>query len=146
MRRGKVDTILCFVRGCPVEVISMLRVGGRYREGRVRPIITKWRSVWDHRLLLATNWKTTKNIKSSSIMTNHLTFCRKAAFDRLKKKYESDCKTVTLSNGYLIIYNEMIFFHSRSVPLRNNRMTEHNLITYIFCGYNEFNKSYTSSP
>jgi hypothetical protein len=45
--RAKVDDVLQFVAGRSVDVIDVLHVGGRYRDGRVRPILVKLKSVWD---------------------------------------------------------------------------------------------------
>jgi hypothetical protein len=51
--RQKVDDILQFVAGGAIEIVDMIRVGGRFREGRVRPVLIKLKSVWDRRLLLS---------------------------------------------------------------------------------------------
>jgi hypothetical protein len=55
--RGQVDDILQFLMGRHVDVADLFRVGGRYCEGRTRPIIVKLRSIWDHRLILGCRYK-----------------------------------------------------------------------------------------
>jgi hypothetical protein len=96
--------------GRSVDVTDLLRVGGRYRDDRVRPVL-KLRSTWDRRLILSSRQKL-KDYTPHRIFINPdepLEVRRKATLDRLKKKYESDGKVVTVADGCLIVDNEVMF-------------------------------------
>lgn len=109
--RNKVEDILQFVLGRNVECSDMFRVGGKYRAGHTRPIIIKLRSIWDHRLLLASRHKL-KDYSSNRIYINAdepLETRRKSTFDRLVRKYEFEGKHITTDNGRLIVEDELVF-------------------------------------
>lgn len=114
--RAKVDEIVQFMVGRPVEISDMIRIGGRFQSGRTRPVLLKLRSVWDRRILLTARPK----LKDYRIVGNDnariyihpdepLDVRRKQTFDRLKRKAESDGKTTTVLNDILSIDGVAIF-------------------------------------
>jgi hypothetical protein len=114
--RAKVDTVVQFLAGRPVEIADMLRIGGRYQTGRIRPVLLKLRSVWDRRILLSARPK----LKDYRIAENNdarvyihpdepLDVRRKQTFDRLKRKAESEGKSITILNDTLSIDGVAIF-------------------------------------
>jgi hypothetical protein len=114
--RAKVDTVVQFLAGRPVEIADMLRIGGRYQTGRIRPVLLKLRSVWDRRILLSARLK----LKDYRIAENNdarvyihpdepLDVRRKQTFDRLKRKAESEGKSITILNDTLSIDGVAIF-------------------------------------
>ena len=120
--RGEVDDILQFLMGRHVDVADLFRVGGRYREGRTRPIIVKLRSIWDHRLILGCRYKL-KDYQSNRIFIHPdepLDVRRKSTLDRLKRKYESEGKAVVISDGTLTVDNVLIFTLENGFINRSN--------------------------
>jgi hypothetical protein len=114
--RTKVESIVQFLAGRPVEISDMLRIGGRFQVGRTRPVLLKLRSVWDRRILLSARPK----LKDYSIAGNNdarvyihpdepLDARRKQTFDRLKRKAESDGSLVTILNDTLFIDGVAVF-------------------------------------
>jgi hypothetical protein len=120
--RGKVDDILQFLLGRHVDVADLFRVGGRYREGRTRPIIVKLRSIWDHRLILGCRYKL-KDYEPNRIFIHPdepLEVRRKSTLDRLKRKYESEGKAVVISDGTLTVDSVLIFTLENGFINRSN--------------------------
>ncbi len=111
--REKIDDVLKHVMGRPVDIVDLYRVGGRYRNERTRPrpVIVKLRSVWDHRLILASRHEL-KNYQPGNIFINPdeaLDVRRQKTLDRLKTKYEAEGKNVNVTNGSLFIDNVLLF-------------------------------------
>jgi hypothetical protein len=111
--RGRIDDVLKHIMGRPVDIVDLYRVGGRYRNEqlRPRPVIVKLRSVWDHRLILASRYKM-KNYQPGNIFINPdeaLDVRRKKTLNRLKIKYEVEGKVVNVTDGSLFIDNVLLF-------------------------------------
>jgi hypothetical protein len=106
----------------PVEVVDAIRVGGRYQPDRTRPILIKLRSVWDKRLLLSSRRK----LKDYSVPHIYiqpdepLETRRQQIFDQLKRKAESNGKTVTAQDGTLIIDGNTVFTLQTGYVRNNN--------------------------
>ena len=109
--RSSVDDILLFIAGRPVEIQDAMRIGGRYRQDRVRPVLVKLRSIWDRRLLLSSRRKL-KDYTTARVYINadeSLEVRRQQTFDRLKRKAEYDGKNVQINGDVLLVDNVAVF-------------------------------------
>jgi hypothetical protein len=120
--RAKVDDVLQFVAGRPVDVVDIMRVGGRYRDGRVRPILVKLKSVWDRRILLMSR-RNLKDYNSARIFLypdEPVDVRRRQTLDRLKHKAESEGKQVVVANDSLSVDGVVVFTLSGGYVRDNN--------------------------
>ena len=119
--RTTAEQVLQFLVQRPVEGADAIRVGGRYRPDRTRPILIKLRSVWDKRLLLSSRRKMKDySIPHIFILPDEpLETRRQQIFVRLKRKAESNGNTVSVQDGTLII-DGITVFTLQSGYVRNN--------------------------
>ena len=120
--RQKVEDTLAYLADRPVDVADMIRVGGRYREGRKRPVLIKLRSIWDKRILLSAKRKL-KNYGPGPVYIHAdepLEVRRKQTMDRLQRKAVSDGKDVSIVDGALVIDNVTVFTLQSGFLNRNN--------------------------
>jgi hypothetical protein len=108
--RNKVEDVLQFVVGHQIEAVDMFRVGGRFQEGRTRPILVKLRSVWDRRMIISSRRK----LKDYSIRVfihedEPLDISRKKTMQRLQRKAEAEGKSVNVVDGSLMVDGSIIF-------------------------------------
>jgi hypothetical protein len=111
-----VHEIVSFLAGRTVEIADVIRIGGRYQAGRIRPVLLKLRSIWDRRILLSARRK----LKDYRV-TNHedariyihedepVDVRRKNTLVRLKRKAENEGKTVTVLDDVMSINGVAIF-------------------------------------
>jgi hypothetical protein len=114
--RSDVHEIVSFLAGRTVEIADVIRIGGRYQAGRIRPVLLKLRSIWDRRILLSARRK----LKDYRV-TNHedariyihedepVDVRRKNTLVRLKRKAENEGKTVTVLDDVMSINGVAIF-------------------------------------
>jgi hypothetical protein len=83
---------------------------GRYRDGHVRPILVKLRSVWDCHVLINSARKL-KDYTDRIFLTRDepLDVRRKTTLDRLKQRANRESKSVDIRDGQLFVENEPIF-------------------------------------
>jgi hypothetical protein len=108
--RRKIDDILQFVCGRPVDLVDVLRLG-RFRSDKTRPILVKLRVAWDKRLLLSNCFKLKQYGQKGVFLSadEPPEVRRKQTFDRLKYRAERENKQVVINNDILFIDGNAVF-------------------------------------
>ena len=107
--RHKVDSALRFVAGHDVDVVDMFRIG-LYSSQKVRPIIVKLRTVWDKRIILNSCYKLKDFGDRIFVVPDESPEARrKRMFDRLKSRAEREGKSVSVTNGVLVVDDVPVF-------------------------------------
>jgi type II secretory pathway component HofQ len=107
-----VAEVLKITTGKNVEISDAFRLGGRFVTGKVWPVLVKLKSAWDRRLVVigANKLAQCEEFKRIYVSPDEpLDVRRKATLERLKKRAERERKTVNISNGVLIIDDEVVF-------------------------------------
>jgi hypothetical protein len=100
--RNQLAQALRHAAGHDVPVADALRLGGRYVDGRTRPVLVKFQTVWDRRLVLsgARNLASVPELKGVFIKADEtVEERRKATLKRLRAKAAKDGKGTELSDG-----------------------------------------------
>ena len=118
--RSKVDDILQFVVGHPVDASDMFRLG-RFNPNKSRPVLVKLRSVWDKRLILSKRSKLKSYTQRGIFVESDepVEVRRQQTCERLKYKAEREGKCVCVNDGVLCI-NDVAVFSVKDGFLNNN--------------------------
>jgi len=85
------------------NVVDMFRIG-RYYSQKVRPIIVKLRTVWDKRIILNICYQLKDFGDRIFVVPDESPEARrKRMFDRLKSRAEREGKSVSVTNGVLVV-------------------------------------------
>jgi hypothetical protein len=100
---------------------------GSYRDGKVRPILVKLKSIWDRRLLLA-SCKKLKDFPDRVFVRPDETIDarRKKSFDWLKRKAEHENRNVVVNDGILSI-DGVDVYSLRNGYIRSDHTDSHNV-------------------
>jgi hypothetical protein len=109
--RQKVFDVLRFCAGRPIAIADMFRIGGRYAAGKVRPVLVKLTSAWDHRTVLSSSsYKMSQYPGKIFIAADEpLETRRKHMLGRLKRRAEHDGKVVSIVDGCLYVNGSVVF-------------------------------------
>lgn len=107
--RRKVDQVLQFITGKPVDVMDMFRVG-RFDQNKLRPIIVKLRTVWDKRIILSKS-SMLKNFGEPIFIAadEPLDVRRKNMLVRIQSRAERAGKSVSVVDGVLSVDSIAVF-------------------------------------
>lgn len=107
--RRKVDQVLQFITGKPVDVMDMFRVG-RFDQNKLRPIIVKLRTVWDKRIILSKS-SMLKNFGEPIFIAadEPLDVRRKNMLVRIQSRAERAGKSVSVVDGVLSVDSVAVF-------------------------------------
>jgi prefoldin subunit 5 len=124
--RNKIDTVFHFILGRNVDIDDAFRMGS-YRDGKVRPILVKLKSIWDRRLLLA-SCKKLKDFPDRVFVRPDETIDarRKKSFDWLKRKAEHENRNVVVNDGILSI-DGVDVYSLRNGYIRSDHTDSHNV-------------------
>jgi hypothetical protein len=99
----KVEHIIQFIAGRPVEIVDMFRLG-RYEASKVRPVLVKLHTTWDCRVLVNGASKL-RNYDSRVYLVRHepLEVRRENIMEKLRLRAISENKVVSVQDDTLIV-------------------------------------------